>query len=64
MDALKQILDLFNIPEDMRWTWGEGGTEKALEKSWTDIVDSHEVTGLRLDGSTDSSIGHAHINIV
>uniref|UniRef100_A0A673HI16 Pleckstrin homology domain containing, family G (with RhoGef domain) member 6 n=1 Tax=Sinocyclocheilus rhinocerous TaxID=307959 RepID=A0A673HI16_9TELE len=42
VDALKQVLDLFNIPEDLRWTWGEGGTEKALEKSWTDIVDSHE----------------------
>ncbi|XP_016337610.1 pleckstrin homology domain-containing family G member 5-like [Sinocyclocheilus anshuiensis] len=42
VDTLKQVLDLFNIPEDLRWTWGEGGTEKALEKSWTDIVDSHE----------------------
>ncbi|XP_058601684.1 pleckstrin homology domain-containing family G member 5 isoform X3 [Onychostoma macrolepis] len=42
VDALKQILDLFNTPEDLRWTWGEGGTEKALEKSWTDIVNSHE----------------------
>uniref|UniRef100_A0A8C2KNG9 Pleckstrin homology domain containing, family G (with RhoGef domain) member 6 n=1 Tax=Cyprinus carpio TaxID=7962 RepID=A0A8C2KNG9_CYPCA len=42
VDALKQVLNLFDIPEDLRWTWGEGGTEKALEKSWTDIVDSHE----------------------
>lgn len=57
MDALKQVLDLFNIPEDMRWTWGEGGTEKSLEKSWTDIVDSHEVTGLRLDGTQICLLG-------
>ncbi|XP_026140069.1 pleckstrin homology domain-containing family G member 5 [Carassius auratus] len=42
LDALKQVLDLFSTPEDLRWTWGERGTEKALEKSWTDIVDSHE----------------------
>ncbi|KAL1259165.1 hypothetical protein QQF64_009742, partial [Cirrhinus molitorella] len=42
VDALKQVLDSFNIPEDLRWTWGEGGTEITLEKSWTDIVSSHE----------------------
>lgn len=44
MDALKQVLDSFDIPADLRWTWGEGGTERTLEKSWTDIVHSHEVT--------------------
>lgn len=43
MDALKQVLDSFNISADLRWTWGEGGTERTLEKSWTDIVHSHEV---------------------
>ncbi|XP_056090893.1 pleckstrin homology domain-containing family G member 5 [Rhinichthys klamathensis goyatoka] len=42
VDALKQVLDSFNMPADLRWTWGEGGTERALEKSWTDIVHSHE----------------------
>ncbi|KAK7147749.1 hypothetical protein R3I94_010315 [Phoxinus phoxinus] len=42
VDALKQVLDSFKIPADLRWTWGEGGTERALEKSWTDIVHSHE----------------------
>uniref|UniRef100_A0A8C1C3E3 Pleckstrin homology domain containing, family G (with RhoGef domain) member 6 n=2 Tax=Cyprinus carpio TaxID=7962 RepID=A0A8C1C3E3_CYPCA len=42
MDALKQVLDSFDIPADLRWTWGEGGTERTLEKSWTDIVHSHE----------------------
>jgi len=43
VDALKQVLDSFNTPADLRWTWGEGGTERALEKSWTDLVHSHEV---------------------
>ncbi len=57
MSALKQVLDLFSIPEDLRWTWGEGGTEKALKKSWTDIVDSHEVTGLVLDGTQTRLLG-------
>lgn len=57
MGVLKQVLDLLNIPEDLRWTWGEGGTEKALEKSWTDIVDSHEVTGLGLDGTQIRLLG-------
>ncbi|RXN33428.1 pleckstrin -like protein [Labeo rohita] len=42
LDALKQVLDAFNIPADLRWAWGEGGAEITLEKSWTDIVDSHE----------------------
>ncbi|XP_052475426.1 uncharacterized protein LOC128031199 [Carassius gibelio] len=42
VDALKQVLDSFSIPADLRWTWGEGGTERALEKSWTDIVHSHQ----------------------
>lgn len=43
VDALKQVLDSFIIPADLRWTWGQGGTEKTLEKSWTDLVHSHEV---------------------
>ncbi|XP_039550497.1 uncharacterized protein plekhg6 isoform X2 [Pimephales promelas] len=42
VDALKQVLDSFNTSADLRWTWGEGGTERALEKSWTDLVHSHE----------------------
>ncbi|KAK9960589.1 hypothetical protein ABG768_008436 [Culter alburnus] len=42
VDALKQVLDSFIIPADLRWTWGQGGTEKTLEKSWTDLVHSHE----------------------
>ncbi|XP_077065092.1 uncharacterized protein plekhg6 isoform X2 [Siphateles boraxobius] len=42
VDALKQVLDSFNVPADLRWTWGEGGTERTLEKSWTEIVHSHE----------------------
>nr|XP_009290476.1 pleckstrin homology domain-containing family G member 6 isoform X1 [Danio rerio] len=42
VDVLKQLLDSFSVPADLRWTWGEGGTERALEKSWTEIVHSHE----------------------
>ncbi|XP_051722229.1 pleckstrin homology domain-containing family G member 6 isoform X2 [Ctenopharyngodon idella] len=42
VDALKQVLDSFIIPADLRWTWGQGGTEKTLEKSWTDLVHAHE----------------------
>ncbi|XP_056331262.1 pleckstrin homology domain-containing family G member 6 isoform X2 [Danio aesculapii] len=42
VDVLKQLLDSFSVPADLRWTWGEGGTERTLEKSWTEIVHSHE----------------------
>ncbi|XP_051575886.1 uncharacterized protein LOC127453508 isoform X2 [Myxocyprinus asiaticus] len=42
VDALKKVLDSFTVPADLRWMWGEGGTETALEQTWTDIVRSHE----------------------
>ncbi|XP_051576350.1 uncharacterized protein LOC127453739 isoform X2 [Myxocyprinus asiaticus] len=42
VDTLKQVLDSFNVPADLRWMWGEGCTERALEQTWTDIVCSYE----------------------
>nr|XP_055067724.1 pleckstrin homology domain-containing family G member 5 isoform X1 [Misgurnus anguillicaudatus] len=39
VEALKSALESFTIPDDLRWTWGEG--EKQLDQSWTDIVHSH-----------------------
>ncbi|XP_067305874.1 uncharacterized protein plekhg6 [Pseudorasbora parva] len=43
VNALKKVLESFKIPTDLRWTWGEGGSERTLEKSWTDIVHSHKL---------------------
>ncbi|XP_052000781.1 uncharacterized protein LOC127656475 isoform X2 [Xyrauchen texanus] len=42
VDTLKQVLDSFTVPADLRWMWGEGCTEKALEQTWTDMVYSYE----------------------
>ncbi|XP_056618638.1 rho guanine nucleotide exchange factor 12 isoform X2 [Triplophysa dalaica] len=42
VDTLKQVLDYLTLPSDLAWTWGEGGTERKLNQSWTDIVKSHE----------------------
>ncbi|KAL7874303.1 hypothetical protein SRHO_G00052730 [Serrasalmus rhombeus] len=42
VEALKQTLKSFPVPAELSWKWGEGDKADILEKSWTDIVHSHE----------------------
>ncbi|XP_062847641.1 pleckstrin homology domain-containing family G member 5 [Trichomycterus rosablanca] len=42
VEALKHALESFSVPAELSWKWGGGGRSEAMEKSWTDIVPSHE----------------------
>ncbi|XP_074539380.1 uncharacterized protein plekhg6 [Halichoeres trimaculatus] len=41
LDVLKQDLESFAVPVSLKWRWEEENQGTTLEKSWTDIVDSH-----------------------
>ncbi|KAM9310294.1 uncharacterized protein plekhg6 isoform 2-T2 [Pholidichthys leucotaenia] len=41
VDVLKQILDATPRPVNLKWRWKEESEGTTLEKSWTDIVQSH-----------------------
>ncbi|KAM9353490.1 LOW QUALITY PROTEIN: uncharacterized protein plekhg6 [Symphorus nematophorus] len=41
LDGLKQVLETFSVPINLRWRWNEENQGATLVKSWTDIVDSH-----------------------
>ncbi|KAK2844741.1 hypothetical protein Q5P01_011400 [Channa striata] len=41
LDVLKQELEAFAVPVSLKWRWKEGSPETTLEKSWTNIVQSH-----------------------
>uniref|UniRef100_A0A8C2WID5 Pleckstrin homology domain containing, family G (with RhoGef domain) member 6 n=1 Tax=Cyclopterus lumpus TaxID=8103 RepID=A0A8C2WID5_CYCLU len=38
---LKQDLETFAVPLNLKWRWKEESQGTTLEKNWTDIVDSH-----------------------
>ncbi|KAG9276579.1 pleckstrin homology domain-containing family G member 6-like [Astyanax mexicanus] len=42
VEVLKQTLESFPLPAEISWRWGEEDKADVLEKSWTDIVHSHE----------------------
>ena len=46
MEALKQALQAYRVPADLRWVWEGPGQGTTLENSWTDIVKSHSVPPL------------------
>ncbi|CAL8247370.1 unnamed protein product [Lota lota] len=39
--ALKQALEAYPVPADLRWVWEEPSQGTTLENSWKDIVESH-----------------------
>ncbi|XP_056457534.1 uncharacterized protein plekhg6 isoform X2 [Gadus chalcogrammus] len=41
VEALKQALQAYRVPADLRWVWEGPGQGTTLENSWTDIVKSH-----------------------
>ncbi|XP_029958929.1 uncharacterized protein plekhg6 [Salarias fasciatus] len=41
LDGLKQDLENFTVPGDLKWRWMEENQGATLESSWTDIVQSH-----------------------
>lgn len=43
VEVLKQTLESFAVPAELSWRWGEEDKAEDMEKSWTDIVISHEV---------------------
>lgn len=56
VEALKQVLESYPVPAELRWKWGGGGRAEVLEKSWTDIVHHHEVRTIVYTTSTHSSL--------
>lgn len=40
---LKQELETYAVPVNLRWAWKEESQATMLEKNWTEIVDSHSV---------------------
>ncbi|XP_072534866.1 uncharacterized protein plekhg6 [Salminus brasiliensis] len=42
VEVLKQTLESFPLPTELSWRWGEEDKADVLEKSWTDLVHSHE----------------------
>ncbi|KAI5618178.1 pleckstrin-likey domain-containing family G member 6 isoform X1 [Silurus asotus] len=56
---LKQTLQSFALPDDLKWWWKEGEKDDILEINWTDIVHSHKVSAAQLF-SNICSIRDAH----
>lgn len=43
LGMLKQDLETFAVPLNLKWRWKEESQGTTLENNWTDIVDSHSV---------------------
>ncbi|XP_034409631.1 uncharacterized protein plekhg6 isoform X2 [Cyclopterus lumpus] len=43
LGMLKQDLETFAVPLNLKWRWKEESQGTTLEKNWTDIVDSHSL---------------------
>ncbi|XP_041842753.1 pleckstrin homology domain-containing family G member 5 isoform X2 [Melanotaenia boesemani] len=41
LDVLKQDLGAYIVPESLKWRWKDESQGTTLEKSWTDLVQSH-----------------------
>ncbi|XP_029694483.1 uncharacterized protein isoform X1 [Takifugu rubripes] len=41
LDLLKQELETYAVPVNLKWSWKEESLGTTLEKNWTQIVDSH-----------------------
>ncbi|KAG8009974.1 Pleckstrin-like proteiny domain-containing family G member 5, partial [Nibea albiflora] len=43
LDVLKPVLEAYGVPASLKWRWKEESRGTTLEKTWTDIVDSHSL---------------------
>lgn len=43
LDLLKQELETYAVPVNLKWAWKEESQGTILEKNWTDIVESSSV---------------------